>query len=815
MKTFSFIFPQKRVFSVKTINAVAVLACVLILFPVAAQCADVTLAWDANTESDLAGYRLHYGTTSGNYTGSSDVGNVTQYTITNLQDGVTYYFAATAYDTAGNVSSYSSELVHTTGSINNKPNNPTAPNSPSSGSINTSYTFNTSASDPDGDALEYQFDWGDGTSSIWGAASRSHAWSSAGTFCIRARARDSHGALSGWSTCHYITIAIPTYTITATAGAKGSISPSGTVAVNHGSDKTFYISADQNYKVLAVWVDGSSKGAISSYTFNNVTQNHSISASFVANNQTPFADAGSDQTVTEGATVTLNGRNSTDPGGSIVSYLWEQINGSTVLLTNSNTNTATFVAPNVGIAGETLTFRLTVTDDGGLTDVDTCDIDVTKNTIVDSDSDGVPDALDAFPFDPNEWLDTDGDGEGNNTDTDDDNDGMPDTWELLYGLDPLLDDAAADPDGDEVSNINEYNLGTIPNHNEGNFKPDTPIALAPTDGATVSLTPLLETDDFFDPNVNDVHSKTQWVITRAFDNFRVFDVTSETSLTSLSVPNQILEEATDYIWQVRFIDNHSTPSEWSAEQELTTDFADFDLDKNGIPDAQEVAETLDLDEDGTFDIVQSDIKCVIVENGNSQICVSIRNAENAFSIESLAARDPSDPEMDSQSAGKPRFFEFGLLDFKVLVNNPGDETVVTIYLSKAAYAEGSCFKYDPVNDAWLDYAEYTEFSPNRKQVYLTLKDGGFGDADGIENGIIVDPLAFGSESNPNGGGSDDSPIEDVMDSLGCFISTAAMQPDNPQTWNLWHEVRGREPAIVLVAILLVLAAKAVWRRRIG
>ncbi len=42
----------------------------------------------------------------------------------------------------------------------------------------------------------------------------------------------------------------------------------------------------------------------------------------------------------------------------------------------------------------------------------------------------------------------------------------------------------------------------------------------------------------------------------------------------------------------------------------------------------------------------------------------------------------------------------------------------------------------------------------RKELYLTLKDGGFGDADGIENGIIVDPLAVGSESDPSGGGSD-------------------------------------------------------------
>ncbi|MBT5154374.1 MAG: hypothetical protein HON77_09015, partial [Gammaproteobacteria bacterium] len=50
-------------------------------------------------------------------------------------------------------------------------------------------------------------------------------------------------------------------------------------------------------------------------------------------------------------------------------------------------------------------------------------------------------------------IDTDGDGIGDTADTDDDNDGMPDTFELQNALDPLVDDSAADPDGDGVSNL--------------------------------------------------------------------------------------------------------------------------------------------------------------------------------------------------------------------------------------------------------------------------------------------------------------------------------------------------------------------------
>jgi hypothetical protein len=275
------------------------------------------------------------------------------------------------------------------------------------------------------------------------------------------------------------------------------------------------------------------------------------------------------------------------------------------------------------------------------------------------------------------------------------------------------------------------------------------------------------------------------------------------------LPKLILEEDTEYLWRARFIDSYNTPSEWSEEREFISGFADHDTDKNGVPDVQEVVDTLDLDEDGTADVVQSDIRCVSFQNPDDevQICISIKDAQNVQSIVSLEVEDPTGPNLNSAADGKPNYFEFGLLDFKLLVNNPGDETVLTIYLSEAAFEKGNCFKYDSVNEVWMDYSEYTEFSSNRKQVYLTLKDGGFGDADGIENGIIVDPLAFGSDSNPSGGGSDDSPIDEIFGDFGCFISTAATRSDQQQSPNLWREIRGRELAIIFMVLLMVYLGK--------
>ncbi|WP_143026658.1 thrombospondin type 3 repeat-containing protein [Ferrimonas sediminum] len=78
----------------------------------------------------------------------------------------------------------------------------------------------------------------------------------------------------------------------------------------------------------------------------------------------------------------------------------------------------------------------------------------------DTDGDQVSDGEDVFPLDPEESVDSDGDGIGNNADLDDDNDGMPDLWELQYGLNPLSGaDAHIDSDGDGMTNLEEFNNG--------------------------------------------------------------------------------------------------------------------------------------------------------------------------------------------------------------------------------------------------------------------------------------------------------------------------------------------------------------------
>ncbi len=85
------------------------------------------------------------------------------------------------------------------------PNTPSAPSGPTIGYTGTSYTYSTSTTDPDGDSVCYQFDWGDGsttTTDYYSSGSTvyaSHTWSRTGTYNVKVRAKSSHGAWSGWS----------------------------------------------------------------------------------------------------------------------------------------------------------------------------------------------------------------------------------------------------------------------------------------------------------------------------------------------------------------------------------------------------------------------------------------------------------------------------------------------------------------------------------------------------------------------------------------------------------------------------------------
>ena len=110
-------------------------------------------------------------------------------------------------------------------------------------------------------------------------------------YCWNVRAHNSNG-FGNYSETLYFQIEnvnelLTITTITASAGPNGSISPLGDQIVNQGSDKSFTITPDTGYRIDDVLVDGNSVGAINSYTFTNVTENHTISATFKSSDVIP------------------------------------------------------------------------------------------------------------------------------------------------------------------------------------------------------------------------------------------------------------------------------------------------------------------------------------------------------------------------------------------------------------------------------------------------------------------------------------------------------------------------------------------------
>ena len=478
----------------------------------------------------------------------------------------------------------------------------------------------------------------------------------------------------------------------------------------------------------------------------------------VDDNRPPAAEAGPNVTVTEGDSVVLSGSSSSDPDCDSITYHWVQKSGPNVALSGRNSAECSFTAPNPDAASATLVFELTVTDSKGLFAADTCVVLVnTVQQSPDNDGDAIPDDLD----------------------NDDDNDGMPNDWEVRYNLNPFKNEAAQDSDSDGISNLEEYLAGSDPAQNDANYPPEQPTLTSPVQGESgVALNPWLNTSDFSDPDSNDQHSKTQWRIALSNGTHHiVLDRTCITKhLTEMRTPRLVLDPSTEYTVQVRFYDDDGKPSPWSLPVTFTTQADARDKNKNKIPDLPKVSADADINGDTIPDLEQTSVaKSVATYNDQHIMAVSIETNDTTVEVQTALNVDPMTLVSTDYSTPYPEAeTPYGLIAYRIKVDQPGDSVRATIHLSGPI---------DPQQTQWVCYDEIrgmrdcstaTTMDESGLMVERHLEDGGDDDADGTANGVIVDlsgPRVPNATDNSNLAISADDQAAPGGNSGSCFIQS--------------------------------------------
>ncbi|MFP4305702.1 MAG: PKD domain-containing protein [Desulfococcaceae bacterium] len=441
------------------------------------------------------------------------------------------------------------------------------------------------------------------------------------------------------------------------------------------------------------------------------------------------ADAGPDQTVEEGATVTLNGTGSFVESGVAALYQWTQTAGPSVSLANPAAAETTFVAPDVAEnQSETLVFTLEVRDNAG-TEVDTDDVAI---QVLDAGPTAAPPAADA----------------GSNQRV------APGSSVTLSGT------GSSDSDGTIVAY--QWTQESGPSVALSNAAAATTTFTAPAETATLRFR-LAVTDN---GGLTDQDTVT---ITVADDTppgpgagepaeFRE----GETVRLNVS-PSPDFGAATGY--------------RWTQVSGTTVPLSDPNVQRpTFVPPPETVGQTL------AFEVVLTNAQgrtqnatqsIRVLDNGitgfpddaitfrpTNQHTMGIRMSGAA----ALVALEPVDVG-NTDTDGRPANLPFGLVAYTFRVATPGDSAAATIFPQTPQPNSHQWFLYDDTG-GWREYGDNASLNDDGTRLTLTVADGGPGDEDGVANGLVRHTGGLGSDtptgpgSDGGGGGAGDS---------GCFI----------------------------------------------
>ena len=268
-----------------TANATtATLAAPTSLTAAVASVTQIALSWTDNTAYETRYFieRSPNGSSSWIVLGTV-ASNVSGYQDTGLTSGTAYYYRVRAYDSTG-YSAYSNTVNQTIRTIK--------ATAGTNGAIAPSGTIGVA----------------NGATQVFTMTPNNGYKIATVTVDGSSVATDPNYTFTNITANHAIsaTFAGDTYTITASTGPNGSISPSGSVVVSAGTSTTFTFMPTTGYHVSDVQVDGASIGALSSYTFSNIGTNHAISAIFSVNSYTITATAGANGTISPSGAVVVN-----------------------------------------------------------------------------------------------------------------------------------------------------------------------------------------------------------------------------------------------------------------------------------------------------------------------------------------------------------------------------------------------------------------------------------------------------------------------------------------------------------------------------
>jgi len=294
----------------------------------------VTLGWDQNTEPDLAGYKIYYGNSSGNYTESVNItsGNVTTCTISDLTEGQTYYFAATAYNSSLVESNYSTEVYYTI--------NTATTTSTDNETTTTSTVIETTTTTTVKPTTSTTISSGSGGGGGGGGSTPLNTMPVAEAGNDQEAIEGDLISLDGSESYDNDGDSL-TYQWTQIAGP--TVSLSGSTA----AQPEFYAPRVGTFTFTLVVNDGELYSTAETVNVIVYPLNHR-----------PIALAGNDLNVQIGDKILLDGIASYDTDGNQLTYNWIQASGPVVSLTNANSPTPYFMAFAEGI----YQFDLTVFD---------------------------------------------------------------------------------------------------------------------------------------------------------------------------------------------------------------------------------------------------------------------------------------------------------------------------------------------------------------------------------------------------------------------------------------------------------------------